>query len=175
MQRVDRGLGHFNVLLDGTRAGAYRADDLVIKEDRDTAAEDDDLPGIALSDAEQCGAGLRQVRQQLGGLREDPRGGGLVDRQVNAPDEGIVLSCERNEVATGIDNRDVVCDANAGSRVLGGVQHVPGVIERQRAVSARHIGKPRLRLDRGFDAACSASSHDLIRTMGLLEIARKTP
>src|SRR5215468_7512634 len=108
---ADRGRGcfcHGDILLDRSRARSDRAHDVAADPDRQAATEDHDLAVIALLDPEERRAGLRQRRQIGGRLVEYSRRHRLANGEIDASDQGAVLTCESNERSSGIDDGDVV-------------------------------------------------------------------
>jgi len=103
-------LGDRDVLLDGAGAGTDGSYDVSSRHDGDTAAEYDDLACIAFLDTKKRLARLRERCEFGRGLVEKSRGHGFVDRKINAADQRAILTYERHQVSTGVNNGDVVGD-----------------------------------------------------------------
>ena len=114
--RAQRGctcLSHSNVLIDSAGTGTDGANDVSVEHDGNTTAEDDYLALVALLDTEQRLAGLSERGQVGRRLVEDPCGRCLVDCKIDAAYQRAVLSQESQQVTTGIDNGNVIGDAQA--------------------------------------------------------------
>ena len=107
-KRGYRRLGDGYILLDGPRTCSHGADDASVQRDRDAAAEDDDLADVGFLDAIKGSAGLRHASQIGGRFVEDSRGRRFVDGKVDASDERSVLTDEGQQMASGIDDADII-------------------------------------------------------------------
>src|SRR5262249_6059027 len=136
---IDRSLDDGDVLLDGSGACADGADDLSVDDNRNTATEDDDLPVVRLLDAVQRLTGLRELGEQGRRLVEDARGSGLVDGQVDAAYQRAVLAHEGEQVASTVDDGDVVRDSECRRLRFGRGEHELRVVERQGLAGPWHL------------------------------------
>src|SRR5262249_30887558 len=106
-------LGNGNVLLNRPRTCSHGTDNTSARNNRDAATEDDDFAGIAFLNTEKWLSRLRKRRHIRGSFVENSRGYGLVDGKVDAPDERAILAQEGHQVATSIDDRDIISDPKA--------------------------------------------------------------
>jgi hypothetical protein len=95
-QSRNSGLSDRDVLFDRPGASSDSAAvDAAVETDGDASAEDDNLAGAALIDAEQRLAGSSQVCQLCGRLVEDPRRQRLVDGKIDTADKRAIVAHER--------------------------------------------------------------------------------
>jgi hypothetical protein len=114
-------LGNCNVLLNGSGARSYGADDAPIQHDGYATPEDDNLTRITFVNSEKWLPRLRQAREIRGRFIEDSGRHRLIDGKVDASDEGAILAYEGHQVAASIDHCNVVSDPQArGLRLSGG-------------------------------------------------------
>src|SRR5215813_13546953 len=93
-KRGYRSLGNCDVLLNGSGARSYGADDAPVEHDGYAAAEDDNFAGITFLNTEQWLPRLRQARQIRGRFIEDSGRYRLIDGKVDTADEGAILAYE---------------------------------------------------------------------------------
>src|SRR5262245_47549109 len=138
LQSRDCRLYDFDVLLDGPGAGSNCSNNVSAGPDRNSAAENDDLTGIALLDPVEWLPWLREPCHIRGRLVEEPRCYRLVDGEVDAADEPAILANEGHQVAPSIDHRDVVSDSEARGLRLRGGQHSLCILEGNGVVLSWH-------------------------------------
>src|SRR3954447_6939846 len=133
----DGRLGDRGVLLAVAAADAHRADDLAVALERDAAGEDHDTAPVGLLDAVELATGLR-IGTELGRRQvERPRRERLVDRDVDAADPRAVHAHVRDEVAAGVDDRDVLRLPDLARALLSGGRHAAGILERHGSLRHR--------------------------------------
>ena len=96
---------------------------------RQSTPENHDFAFVALRDPEQRAIGLRQMREFRCGLVEQPRRPRFADGEVDASDQGAVLTYEGDEISAGIDDGDVVGDPDAFGRSFGCLQHPLRIVQ----------------------------------------------
>jgi hypothetical protein len=106
-----RGFGNLQILIDSTAAGTERPDDHISHFHRHTAPENDHLLVIGAVYSKEWLPRLRHFCQILRRHVERAGGPGLVNGNIDAPQPSAIHADMRNQPAAGVNDGDVVRDA----------------------------------------------------------------
>ena len=114
------------------------ADDFAVLFDGDAAGEDHDLAVVGGVDAEELVAGLGVFAEVFGGDVEGAGGPGLFDGDIDGAEPGVFHALEGEEIAAGVDDRDVHGLTDLFGLFGGGGDDAAGVGELDGFVGGAH-------------------------------------